>query len=128
MGIFITDNDATECAFFSGNLNGETICVETEAEAREKFSNNMFEKHVITFKKMNYGTMKKIQNACMQDVDGKFTFNPLKFRSERFANSIKQWTFKDSSGNLVPISSQAIDNMSNNVANFLLDLYDKKIG
>ena len=75
---------------------------------------------------MNYGTMKKIQNASMQESEGRFVFNPIKFRAERFLQSIKKWSFKDSVGNQIPVSSQNIDNMSDSVAKILLDLFDRK--
>jgi hypothetical protein len=127
MGIFITDNDNVECSFFTGSVSGDFLCFDTEAEAREKLGGSSFEKHIIVFKKMSYGTMKKIQNSSTYEADGKLLFNAIKFRSERFFHSIKQWSFKDSAGNPVPITQQAIDNMSENVANFLIDLYEKKM-
>ena len=127
MGIFITDNDSFDITFFCGELNGEMSCVGSEIEAKEKFTNNAFEKHIVSFKKMNYGMLKKVQAACMQDSDGKFVFNPMKFRSERFAQSIKKWSFKDSSGNPVPITPQALDNLSSSIAFYLMDEFDKKV-
>ena len=126
MGIFITDNDTIDIALYTGTVNGDIVCAETEEEAKEKFKDNTFEKHIITFKKMNYGTMKKIQNASMQESEGRFVFNPIKFRAERFLQSIKTWSFKDSVGNQIPVSSQNIDNMSDSVAKILLDLFDRK--
>jgi hypothetical protein len=126
MGIFITDNDTVDVSFFVGTVDNEMLCSETEAEAKDKFKDNAFERHFISFKKMNYGTMKKVQAACMQESDGKFIFNPLRFRAERFMQSIKKWSFKDAAGNTVPISAQTIDSLSDVVANFLIDLYERK--
>lgn len=127
MGIFITDNDSFDITFFCGELNGDIACVSSESEAKEKFTNNAFEKHIVTFKKMNYGTLKKVQAACMQDSDGKFSFNPIKFRAERFSQSLKKWSFKDASGNPVPVTSQALDNLSSSIAFYLMDEFDKKV-
>jgi len=125
MGIFIADSDMFDLNFYVGEVDGYTTCFETEDEAKTKAKE--YEKHVISFKKISYGVQKKIQMAAMTESDGRFVFNPIKFRSERFASSVKKWTFKDSAGNIVPVNNQTIDNLSEGVASFLLELFDRRL-
>ena len=75
---------------------------------------------------MTYGMQVKIQNASMQESDGRLVFNPISFRSERFMHSLKKWSFKDLAGVPVPVSKQNMENMSDKIANFLLELFEKK--
>jgi|LauGreDrversion4_2_1035121.scaffolds.fasta_scaffold00018_8 hypothetical protein len=125
MGIFIADSDMFDLSFYVGDVDGYTTCFETEDEAKIKAKE--YEKHVISFKKISYGVQKKIQMAAMTESDGRFVFNPIKFRSERFSSSVKKWTFKDSAGNAVPVNNQTIDNLSEGVASFLLELFDRRL-
>lgn len=125
MGIFIADSDVFEMSFYVGDVDGYTTCFESEDEAKNKAKE--YEKHSISFKKINYGTQKKIQMAAMTESDGRFVFNPIKFRSERFASSVKKWSFKDGAGNPVPVNNQTIDNLSEGVASFLLELFDRRL-
>lgn len=125
MGIFITDNDTFDIVFYIGTIDGNVVCCSTENEAMERFKE--FEKHTVSFKKINYGTQKKIQMACLVESEGKFVFNPVKFRTERFTSCLRKWSFKDNAGNIVPVNQQSIDSLSGEVVSFLLDEFDKKI-
>ena len=123
MNIFILDSDGSDFDFYTVMSEGVLSCVELESETKDK----VFEKHTITFKRMTYGMQIKIQNASMQESDGRLVFNPISFRSERFMHSLKKWSFKDPSGVPVPVSKQNMENMSDKIANFLLELFEKKM-
>lgn len=125
MGIFITDNDTFDVNFYTGSIDGRIFCTESEEEAKEKAKE--YERHVVSFKKLNYGLQKKIQMAALVESEGRFLFNPIKFRTERFNMSVRKWSFKDASGAPIPVSQQTIDNLSEDVSSFLLEAFDRRV-
>jgi hypothetical protein len=125
MKLFISENDNMDASLYVGYKDGKLFVFDTDQEAKTFFNKDKFSKIDFSFKKLDFGSSRKIQEKSIVNRDGNMTFDILSFRYERLINSIKSWSILDENDNPVPVNKENIDKMEPVLANAILGLCDK---
>jgi hypothetical protein len=127
MKLFISENDSTESSLYVGYKDGKLFVFDAEQDAKTFFNKEKFSKIDFSFKKLDFGSSRKIQEKSIVNRDGNMSFDILSFRYERLINSIKSWSILDENGIPVPVTKENIDKMEPVLANAILGLCDKLV-
>lgn len=127
MKLFISENDSTDASLYVGNKEGKLFVFDTDQEAKAFFNKDKFSKIDFSFKKLDFGSSRRIQEKSIVSRDGNMSFDIFSFRYERLINSIKSWSISDENGSPVPVTRENIDKMEPVLANAILGLCDKLV-
>jgi hypothetical protein len=127
MKLFISENDTTDASLYVGHKDGKLFVFDTDQEAKAFFNKEKFSKIDFCFKKLDFGSSRKIQEKSIVNRDGNMSFDIMSFRYERLINSIKSWSISDENGITVPVTKENIDRMDPVLANAILGLCDKLV-
>lgn len=88
------------------------------------------QKLVATFKRLTWKEHNSIVSRAIQYTMGPdnklFTrMDPVVYRELKLKTCLKKWDIKDDEGNLVEVTNDAIDSLSPDVAQALLDAFEK---
>jgi hypothetical protein len=126
MSIFVRKSDEYNVNFFVGTLAGKTVFYRTETEAEEALGKGGFDSHSLTCRPLSYAASMKVQETSLRNDDGRLVFDPIKFRSSRFRQSVIGWSFKDEEGKNIPVNDDTIGSLSEDAAIFLMNLLNDR--
>lgn len=131
--LFIKRDEIIEVKIYTSKIkDGSQMVVANKREILEKndqVNPETIIEDIVKFRKPSYGDDVSIlsRNVNM-DGAGDVKFNPASVRYSRFITLLKDWTFKDESGNKVEPTAENVNAMHPELANFIIDGLEEKLG
>ena len=85
-------------------------------------------KNSVVFRVPTYGDNKAIYEDSVRIENGEVHMDPFKLRHNKFVLLVKDWDFKDETGEPLSVSVDNVNNMSPALADLILDELEKIIG
>lgn len=127
MNIFVNDSDLIALDFYVGEKEGKLMLHVDEEKIKEILVSLPYEKNTVWIRKPTYGSNRKASESSIVREGESIRFDPIKYRFERVFGCIKKWTFKDSSGNVAPVTPAMFDLLPETVGALIVELIEAKI-
>ena len=128
--LFVNPEEMITVRIFVGQVNGKVVASSKEADLKKDNKDldlESVESHQVTFRRPNYKDNVDIMKLTMTTDGESLRADIATLRYERFVSLVKEWTFKDENGNMIPANRVNINKLHGLVANAVMDSLDEAL-